>query len=114
MDEQETARILSERLGIFVDKAVRKVTEMIESIKIACIACEEMKTAMERFMQVMFRKLADQAERCAHMAVERDAVRMRRPFLERRLRAEIRWAESRRFYRRIYRPPRWEARGAYI
>ena len=125
MDEQEVAHILSERLGICADDAIRAVTALSESIQ---IACAEIEAAMEQVMQViqaevtplreyeesLCQQLAGQAERCDHLDRERDAVRRRRPFLERKFRAEIRWAESRRFCRRIYRPPRWEARGAYI
>lgn len=118
MDEQEVARILSERLGISVDDAIRAFTALSESIQ---IACAEMEAAMERVMQTIeaavtpdanyledFAQEANaQAEHRDYVAEERAAVRRRRPFLERKFRAEIRWAESRRFCRRIYRPPRW-------
>lgn len=117
MDEQKLARILSERLGIIADDAIRAFTALSESIQ---IACAEIEAAMEQVMQTIeaevtpaanylkdFAQEADaQAEHRDYVAEERDAVRRRRPFLERRFRAEIRWAESRRFSRRIYRPPR--------
>lgn len=125
MDEQVVGRILSERLGITVDDAIRAVTALVESIQ---IAGAEIEAAMEKVsqeieaaiiyvgdrMEDLAQEVNAQAEHRDYVAEERATVRRRRPFLERKFRAEIRWAESRRFYRRIYRPPRWVARGSYI
>lgn len=114
VDTEEVSRVLCGGMGIDMESALKAVRDLCEAIR---VLYAELEAAMEKACEVLtdaargstvdleeiLREIDGKAEQKSRANRELAELRKRRSYIEGRFRAEIRRAEGRRMFRRIYK-----------